>query len=94
MTGDVVVRIRPEVRFVARDDGAVLLQIERGRYQSLNRAGAAIWKEIAGGARAGEIVSRLCGAHPGVARERVERDVEQFLAQLAARGLVTLEGAP
>lgn len=83
--------ISPQVRFVVSPEGAVLLNLERGQYQSLNGTGAAIWKEISGGATSGEVVTRLCDRYPALPRERVESDVGAFLSQLAARGLVTLE---
>lgn len=85
--------VSPEVRFVLNPEGAVLLDLERGHYQSLNGTGAAIWKEISGGASSDEVVTRLCDRYPAVPRERVESDVTMFVSQLASRGLVTLEAA-
>jgi hypothetical protein len=86
--------VSSQVRFVSNPEGAVLLHLERGHYQSLNGTGAAIWKEISGGASSDEVVTRLCDRYPAMPRERVETDVSTFLSQLAARGLVTLEAAP
>jgi hypothetical protein len=87
------ISISSEVRFVVNPEGAVLLNLERGRYQSLNGTGAAIWKEISGGASSDEVVTRLCDRYPAIPKERLESDVQTFLSQLAARGLVTLEAA-
>ena len=83
--------IHPQVRFIANQEGAVLLHLQRGRYQSLNGTGAAIWSDIMSGASSEEIVSRVCRRFPQVPHDRVESDVARFLSALATRGLVTLE---
>lgn len=83
--------IDPNVRFIANDEGAVLLHLERGRYQSLNRTGAAIWGDLMSGASSEEIVSRVCERFPQTPHDRVRSDVDRFLTALASRGLVTLE---
>jgi hypothetical protein len=86
--------IHPNVRFIANQEGAVLLQLERGRYESLNGAGAAIWSDITSGVSSEEIVSRVCRRFPRTPHDRVESDVARFLSDLALRGLVTLEPLP
>jgi len=83
--------IHPNVRFIASEEGAVLLHLERGRYQSLNGAGAAIWSDLMNGASCEEIVSHVCNRFPHTPHDRVESDVTRFLNDLASRGLVTLE---
>ena len=84
-------QVKPEVRLVMKDEGAVLLHLGPGRYQSLNRMGALIWKEITAGATEGEVVARLCSRFPATPRERVESDVREFVAQLESRELVVPE---
>jgi len=86
--------IHPKVRFIANQEGAVLLHLERGRYESLNGSGAAIWTDLMAGASSEEIVARVCERFPQTPRDRVESDVARFLSALAARGLVTLEPLP
>lgn len=86
--------IHPKVRFIANQEGAVLLHLDRGRYESLNGAGAAIWTDLMSGASSGEIVSHVCQRFPRVLHDRVESDVARFLSALASRGLVTLEPLP
>ena len=88
------VRIHPQVRFVEKEGAAVLLQLDRGRYQSLNGSGLTIWSDIGNGTTVDDLVSRMCSRHPGVARQRIDDDVRKFLAQLQSRGVVTLEAAP
>lgn len=86
--------IHPKVRFIANQEGAVLLHLERGRYDSLNGTGAAIWGDLMGGASSDEIVSRVCERFPQAPRDRIESDVVRFLSDLASRGLVSLEPLP
>ncbi len=84
-------RADPRVRLVMKDEGAVLLHLGNGHYQSLNKTGALIWKEITSGATLDETVTRLCSRFPAIPRERVEGDVREFVAQLKERDLVALE---
>ena len=88
-------RLRPvihqDVRFVTKDEGTVLLHLQRGRYQSLNTTATVIWNEIKAGATSEEVVARLCGRYPSVPRQRIESEVSTFLSQLESRGLVTSE---
>jgi len=86
--------IHPNVRFIANQEGAVLLHLDRGRYQSLNGTGAAIWGDLMSGASSDEIVSRVCERFPQTPHDRIRSDVARFLDALAARGLVTLEPLP
>jgi hypothetical protein len=86
--------IHPKVRFIANQEGAVLLHLERGRYESLNGAGAAIWSDLMSGASSEEIVSHVCLRFPQEPHDRVESDVARFLSDLASHGLVTLEPLP
>jgi len=83
--------VHPKVRFIANQEGAVLLHLERSRYESLNGTGAAIWNDIMSGASSDEIVSRVCQRFPKATHDCVESDVTRFLSALASRGLVTLE---
>jgi len=85
------VSINQDVRFITQDEGAVLLHLQRGRYQSLNGTATAIWNEINGGATSEDVATRLCARYPAVPRERIENEVQAFLAQLESKGLVTLE---
>ena len=90
---DVSIARNKAVRSVAKDDGAILLHLERGRYHSLNGSGALLWDVLANGATTpSALVTRLAERYPNVPRERLERDVESFVADLAARGAVQVEG--
>jgi DNA-binding GntR family transcriptional regulator len=71
-------------------DGEVIAIDERlTNYVSTNGAGALLWKQLADGATPDELADRLVGTY-GIERERAERDVRAFLADLDAQGF--LEG--
>lgn len=83
--------VATHVRTTADGDGAVLLDLERGVYLSLNRSGAAIWGELAAGAAPDEIAARIADRCAKPLAE-VERDVHAFVDELARRGLVQAAG--
>jgi hypothetical protein len=85
------VLVNRDVRFITKDEGAVLLHLRQGRYQSLNGTAAAIWNKINDGATSEDITAALCARYPGVPRERIENELHAFLAQLESKGLVTVE---
>jgi hypothetical protein len=85
------VQISPLVRSVSTDEGAVLLQLDRGMYRSLNAVGRSIWSAIGDGASVDDIVSRLCARYSSVPRDQIAADVETFISNLQARGLVVVE---
>lgn len=70
------------------DDEVVLMQIDSGEFFSLTGTGAAIWQAIDGTRDRGGLIAvlaELYGAEPGA----IGPDVDAFLAQLTAAGLVT-----
>jgi Coenzyme PQQ synthesis protein D (PqqD) len=72
----------------------IVLDLEGSVYMSLNGSGAVCWHALAGGATRDEIVRRLTERF-NVARERAERDVEDFLQELRSHDLLeTGEDAP
>jgi hypothetical protein len=90
MDGDHL-QISSMVRTVSTPEGAVLLQLDRGMYRSLNATGRSIWNAIDEGATLDEIVARLCDRYPAIPRERITADVHTFIANLQARGLVEVK---
>lgn len=68
-------------------DELILLDLNSGIYHSLNAAGAPIWAELTNGTRQSEIVDRIV-AEFEVSPATAARDVESFIEQLAALGLV------
>ncbi len=74
----------------AAQDEVLALDLERSEYLGVNRSGAVLWKALAEGAGREALIERLVAAE-AVDPERAAQDVEQFLEQLRAHGLL-IEG--
>jgi uncharacterized NAD(P)/FAD-binding protein YdhS len=68
-------------------DEVLALDLERSEYLGINRSGAVLWTALAQGARRETLIERLVAAE-AVDPQRAARDVEQFLEQLRAHGLL------
>lgn len=84
-------RPAPSVRTSISADGLVLLDARGGLVLSSNAIGACIWSLLADGRTPQEIAERLAADY-AIAHERAARDVAAFVRDLAARGLVCVEG--
>lgn len=73
-------------------DAMVLLDVERGRYYTLNEVGGRVWTMLDEGLRFPVIVERLTQEFDAP-RGRIEADVAALLERLLAAGLVKLEPA-
>ena len=67
----------------------VAVDLASSRYLGSNPSGLALWRALAAGACRDELVRRLVETF-GITRERAETDVDRFVAEVAALGL--LEG--
>ncbi len=83
-----------DANLVTRDIGGEIIIVPvRGRVGDLdgayvlNGAGGAIWRRIDGRATAGDLAAALAEEYE-VSRADAERDVREFLAELAGAGLV------
>ena len=87
-----IVRQAPRVAFrgLAEGEGGVLLHLDSAQYHSVNAVGAAIWELAATGPSLESLVRDL-RVKVDDAPEDLENDVDEFLGQLAERGLVELE---
>ena len=65
----------------------VVLDVEAAEYFAVNRTGAAIWPLLAEGATREELAERLVAAY-GLDQPSAARDVEEFVSELAGRGLL------
>jgi hypothetical protein len=77
-------------------EATVLLDVERGRYHTLNAVGGRVWALLAAGTTVGDIVRTLHAEYAlplDTPADRVERDVMALLAQLRDAGLLD-EAAP
>jgi hypothetical protein len=87
-------RISPEVRTTYSEDGAVLLDIDKGLCYSLNPVAARVWSTV----EASRSGIDLCGlvdvmeTHYTISREQLERDVDECLSKLENMGLVQRNG--
>ena len=71
-------------------DGEVIgLEARGSTYVAANTAGAVLWRALADGSTRDRLADELVRTY-GIAPERAAADVDGFLAQLAAQGL--LEG--
>lgn len=69
------------------DDGAVILDLDRGTYFGLDPVGTRIWQLLGQGNCLDEIASRILDEYE-VDRKTVEQDLEKLVADLEERGLV------
>lgn len=73
--------ISPEVCTVTDADGAVLLDLGKGKYYSLNGVGAVIWQQLCAAKAPPDIVMHLVDVYD-VALTDAQKDVAEFIASL------------
>lgn len=81
---------KARLRWDKREAKYFLLYPERGLL--LNPTGADILQLCTGEHTVAGIVGQLAAKYPTQAREEIEREVMAFLAQIASRGLLVVEG--
>jgi hypothetical protein len=84
-------RVSPDVKASEHAEGVVLIHLVKGTVFSTNCVGAMIWN----GAVERRSVQQVAAAISNrfhLPPQDVEQDTEEFLAQLAAEGLVVAEG--
>ena len=69
------------------DDELVILDTTSGRYFSLDGAGALIWDQLEQDTTREELIDAVVDVFD-VTRTRAATDIDELLADLAARGLV------
>lgn len=80
-------RVAPDVKASLHPDGVVLIHLGRGMVFSANRVGAMIWSGAAE-RRSIEKVAESISSEFHIAPATVQQDAAEFLAQLAAEGLL------
>lgn len=80
-------RQAPHVRSMSDDDCAILLNLQNGRYYSLNGIGAEIFAIIATNQSVGDIVDRLSADYEAEP-SRIQQDVLTFIDYLRSNNLV------
>jgi hypothetical protein len=86
--------VSPDVRFTYSEDGAVLLDIQKGLCYSLNAVAARVWSTVEAspsGVDLRELVE-VMGTHYTIPREQLERDVHECLTKLESMGLLQQNG--
>jgi hypothetical protein len=69
----------------------VVLNLDTGRYHGLDRTGGDMLETLHGAGSIGE-AAQVLSERWGVERERLESDLLAFCGDLAARGLVEVDG--
>lgn len=78
---------RSYMRTTFNQDGAAILDTERGVISTLNPTGAYIWQALQDGASTDEVILSLVRG-TGEPIEMIERDVHEFLEALKGKGLL------
>ena len=86
-SSDATRRLRAEA--VWREAGGEVIAIDHAltTYVSTHGSGAILWAQLGEGASEDELAARLMATY-GIERERAERDVAAFLAQLDEMGFL------
>ena len=75
------------------DDEAVIINLVKGSYYTLDKAGAVVWRCITAGTTGGDIVESVLQLYDGDPIE-VERAVESLLEQMEVESLVLADEVP
>ncbi|HJU64929.1 MAG TPA: PqqD family protein [Gemmatimonadaceae bacterium] len=81
------VAVPRHVMATAAGDSTVLLDLERGRYYTLNAVAGRIWALLSQGVSPSELPPRLAEEYE-VTPERARRDTESLIGQLLAASLL------
>jgi hypothetical protein len=81
------------VTFEVSAGRAVLLDADGATLTTLNPTGTKIWRSLDGSRDVVELATRLAEEHPEVGQPTLEADIEAFLAELDADGVVERTGA-
>jgi hypothetical protein len=76
------------VRAIETEDGAALLDIQRGICLSMNAVGIEVWRGISTNNTLDEIAETLTNKFHCVPRLQIEGDIQQFIAELKRQGLL------
>ncbi len=80
-------RIPSHIRAMIDNEGAVLLDLEAGKYYSLNEVGVEIWNHVEQGRSREEILRHLRDAYC-IPAERLETELSEFVSSLQQKGLI------
>lgn len=84
----------PGVNFRKVDEDAFLIDPKSGTIHHLNQTGAAIWRQLAEPAGAGELLALLRAAFPEAPPARLKHDLDALLSALEAEKLIVAAPEP
>jgi len=86
--------VSPDVRSTYSEDGAVLLDIQKGLCYSLNPVAARVWSTVEASPSGVDLrgLVDVMETHYTISREQLERDIKEYLAKLEHTGLVQRNG--
>lgn len=89
--GKLTIRVAEDVAYreLAGEGGAVLLRLDTGQYHGIDLVGRLVWELIGEGTTLDDLV-RLLRAEVVEAPDSLESEIEHFVRDLAARGLLVL----
>jgi hypothetical protein len=82
-----------DIKYKELDSKSVLLNLETGRYYTLNRVGTFIWDLIDGETNTNAIVDKVIDRF-SVERDEASNDVKALLKSLREEGLIDLHNGP
>lgn len=83
-------KLAPGVTLVEADEGAVLLDGQKGTYWQLNRTGSLVVRTLIDAGSTDAVIEKLKGAFPD-SRADHEKDVRALVGKVVSSGLVTHE---
>lgn len=87
LRGDQRLAVHPQVLWRRVDDEAVLLHTGSGKYYTLDGVATRLWELLAEEGELDAVVERFVAEYE-VGADRLRRDLHEFLAELAANGLI------
>jgi coenzyme PQQ synthesis protein D (PqqD) len=86
--------VSPDVRSTYSEDGAVLLDIRKGRCYSLNPVAARVWSTVEASPSGIDLRGLLdvMETHYTISHEQLKGDIIEYLAKLEQTGLVQRSG--
>lgn len=69
------------------DGEAVIINLQNGTYYSLDKAGAAIWEQVADGRTLSDVIETLTSRYE-VEADRAQRDVQRLVGELLTERLL------
>jgi hypothetical protein len=81
--------IKSDIVLREEDDGAFLFDPIKDSLQALNETGVLVFKELNGKNSVDDIVKKVLSQYPDIEPGAVKKDVEEFIEQIEAKGLLT-----